>query len=178
MTESQLISRAKKRERAAQSKLYALYKTYWYMLCLRYNRNEHDALDVLQDAMIQIFTKIDQFDASRGNFKSWSGRIIINQNLMFLRKRKLSYSLDDEETSLDVETYHDSAIDMLSAQELMKLVQKLPDGYRAVFNLYVLEGYSHKEIATLLHINEGTSKSQLFKAKKMLREELEVLYTT
>jgi len=95
---------------------------------------------------------------------------------MYLRKRKHEKSVDPAD-QVYIENDSASAIDMLSAQELMGLVQKLPDGYRTVFNLYVMDGYSHKEIAKLLHVNEGTSKSQLFKAKKMLREQLEILYT-
>lgn len=176
MTEDKIIAKARKNDRAAQSQLYAEYKTYWFMLAMRYNRNEADALDQLQNAMISIFTKLDQFDEKRGSFKSWSGRIIINSCLMYLRKRKHEKSVDPAD-QVYIENDSASAIDMLSAQELMGLVQKLPDGYRTVFNLYVMDGYSHKEIAKLLHVNEGTSKSQLFKAKKMLREQLEILYT-
>lgn len=176
--EDKLIKRAGKYDRKAQSELYAKYRAYWYALCLRYNRNSQDAGDVLQDALIQIFSKLDQFDRNRGTFKSWSGRIVINQSLMFLRKKR------PEQAGADISDYHslelveETPIDILSAEEITRLIQKLPDGYRVVFNLYVVEGYSHKEIAELLNISEGTSKSQLYKAKKSLKEQMEVLFTS
>jgi RNA polymerase sigma-70 factor (ECF subfamily) len=177
VTESKLITKARQQNREAQRALYDMYKTYWYMLSLRYNRNEQDAQDVLQDAMVQIFSKLEQFDSTRGIFKSWSGRIVINQSLMHLRKHKVNQNVEDIGDHPYLENENDSAIDILSAEELTKIIQQLPDGYRTVFNLYVLEGYNHKEISALLRTTEGTSKSQLFKAKKMLREKLEVLYS-
>lgn len=154
--------------------LFAQYKSYWYSICLRYGRNEHDAMDMLQNGLINIYTKISQFNSDRGNFKSWSGRIIVNDCLMYLRKN--SFISEDLNNHHNVFDKSETSLDILSAEELTKLIQKLPDGYRAVFNLYVLEGYQHREIAEKLKISEGTSKSQLFKAKKLLREKLEILY--
>jgi len=129
---------------------------------------------MLQNGLINIYTKINQFNSERGNFKSWSSRIIVNDCLMFLRKNSFkSEDLNDHHGIFDKS---ETSLDILSAEELTKLIQQLPDGYRAVFNLYILEGYNHKEIAEKLNISEGTSKSQLFKAKKLLREKLETLY--
>lgn len=178
MTEKRLIEQARRRNRKAQTELYERYRTYWYMLSLRYNRNEHDAQDVLQEAMIQIFSKLDQFKGDRGTFKSWSGRIVINHCITFLRKNRPTQFADQLEDHGYLKEDDHTPIDLLSAEELMGVIRKLPDGYRTIFNLYVLEGYNHREISGMLNISEGTSKSQLFKAKKLLKEKLEVLYTT
>jgi RNA polymerase sigma-70 factor (ECF subfamily) len=175
MTENQIIQAASKNDKNAQTRLYHLHKTNWYMICLRYNSCEADAMDVLQNALIKIFTNLKQFESRKGKFKSWSGKIIVNENLMFLRKKIASFKVSFLEEHLHVEDTYESAIDILSAEELTKLIQKLPEGYRTVFNLYVLEGYSHKEISEILKISVGTSKSQLFKAKKLLQQKLEVL---
>ena len=142
---------------------------------MRYNKNRQDALDVLQNALIKVFTKIDQFDQNKGSFKSWSAQVVVNENLMYLRKLNINYKIDPIDAELQVADQQESALDILSAEELTKMIQKLPDGYRAVFNMYVIEGYQHKEIAELLQISVGTSKSQLFKAKRLLQEKLEVL---
>jgi len=171
-----IIKRLKQRDREAQTWLYNQYKTGWYMICLRYNKNRDDASDVLQNALIKIFGKIEQFDENKGHFKSWSSQIVVNENLMFLRKKVASFQVDELSDHFDISNQDETALDMLSAQELTKMIQTLPEGYRAVFNLYVIEGYTHKEIADLLNINLGTSKSQLFKARKMLQKKLEVLF--
>lgn len=175
MIESQIISKAKKRNREAQTHLYKTYQHTWYAICLRYNKNQADAMDVLQNAMINIFSKIDQFDEKRGNFKSWSNQIVVNDNLMYLRKRTAGFKINEIHEDYQIEDTSETPIDILSAEELNKMVQRLPDGYRVVFNLYVIEGYTHKEIAERLGISAGTSKSQLFKAKRMLQKKLEVL---
>lgn len=175
MSENQIILAARKNDHNAQTQLYYKYKTVWYMICLRYNNCEADALDVLQNALINIFSKLKQFDNQKGNFKSWSCKIVVNENLMFLRKKVSSFKVGFLEEHLHVQDRNETAIDMLSSEELIKMIQKLPEGYRAVFNLYVLEGYSHKEISKILGINIGTSKSQLYKAKKLLQHKLEVL---
>lgn len=175
MTEQLIISKAKKGDRSAQTLLYQEYQSLWYSICLRYNKNRHDALDVLQNALVKIFTKIDQFNHEKGSFKSWSAQVVVNENLMYLRKLNINFKVDQIETELHIENQGESAVDILSAEELTNMIQTLPDGYRAVFNLYVIEGYQHKEIAELLNISVGTSKSQLFKAKRLLQEKLEVL---
>lgn len=175
MSEAEIISRVLKKERAAQAMLFKKYQTTWYMISLRYNKNKEDAQDALQNALIKIFSKIDQFDLERGNFKSWSCKVVVNENLMLLRKKGNSFKTDDIEDVMFVPNQSESALDMLSAEELTKMIQKLPNGYRAVFNLYVIEGYNHQEIAQLLEISIGSSKSQLFKARKMLQKKFEAL---
>jgi len=155
-----------------------LYKRSWFTICLRYNNNRFDAEDCLQTALVRIFSKLRQFDESKGSFKNWSNRIVVNANIAFLkRQRALNITdLDD-----DVLVYDDIQIDkenMISSENLIKVVQQLPVGYRSIFNLYVLEGFNHKEISDLLNISIGTSKSQLARAKKLLRNQLEELLKT
>jgi len=133
-----------------------------------------DADDCLQNSLVNIFSKIKQFDSKKGNFKNWSCGIVVNENLMFLRKKKNMFEveeLSDVHLSSEVQTKDEN---FLNPERLTKMLQKLPNGYRAVFNLYVMEGYVHKEIADILNISIGTSKSQLSKARKMLQLQLEV----
>jgi RNA polymerase sigma factor (sigma-70 family) len=175
MNEVQLINRAIKNNRTAQTELYGVYKSLWFSICLRYMRDRNEASDVLQEALIKIFTRMKQFDSNKGHFKSWSCRIVVNENLMFLRKQIPSFQAEELNEELLLQEVSETPIDRLSAEELTKLICALPEGYRTVFNLYVLDGYNHKEIAEMLGISEGTSKSQLFKARKLLQKELEVL---
>ncbi len=172
--EKSLIQGLKLKDRDAQTAAYKLYRTPWYMICLRYCSHKDDALDVLQNALIKIFSKIDQFDELRGSFKSWSSQIVVNENLQFLREKRQSIQLE-EEAMQEAFIYEDEDTNILSSEELTKLIQQLPDGYRTVFNMYVMEGYTHNEIAAYLDIGVGTSKSQLSKARKMLQKSIEVL---
>lgn len=175
MQVKELISLAKKKDAKAQMELYRHFKAYWYAICLRYNGNSFDADDCLQNSLINIFSKLEQFDVNRGNFKSWSAQVVVNDNLMFLRKKKLNFETFDLDMEIaDVDTISEES-SVISSENLTKLVQALPDGYRTVFNLYVLEGYTHKEIASILSISVGTSKSQLSKARKLLQHQLEVV---
>ena len=139
-------------------------------VCLRYARNRQDAEDILQDSFIKVFEKIGQFK-NEGSFEGWLKRVCVNQCLDILKKEKSQFSEDiDNYTQLPSQ-----AVDVnseISAKNLMQLLMRLPVGYRTVFNLYAIEGYSHAEIATLLNINENTSKSQLFKARKWLQGQL------
>ena len=175
MNEQTVIKQAMLRNREAQGKLYQQYQTAWFMISMRYAKNREDALDVLQNALIKIFSKLDQFDEQKGNFKSWSSKIVVNESLMFLRKQSSMFFTDDLDSHFNIQDEGESALDILSSEELTKMIQNLPAGYRAIFNLYVIEGYNHLEIAEMLKINPGTSKSQLFKAKKLLQKRLEVL---
>ena len=170
-----LIRKCKKAVPAAQKELYQKYRSQWFMICLRYSRRRADALDILQNSLIKIFMKIKQFDENYGSFIAWSSRIVVNESIMFLRKQ-MKYMTTEELT----DSYYDMAeedqsFESLDSKVLTKLVQRLPDGYRLVFNLYAIEGYTHKEIASILEISVGTSKSQYFKAKNMLRKQIEVL---
>jgi RNA polymerase sigma-70 factor (ECF subfamily) len=173
--ESQLIKAAKKRKREAQNQLYDLYKRYWFAICLRYQTNRQDAEDCLQNGLVKIFSNIGQFNEKKGEFKSWSSKIIVNENLMLLRSMKNTEELTDSNAEVEMIWPETETVGALSAERLTKLIQQLPDGYRSVFNLYVVEGYSHKEISEILSISIGASKSQLSKARRMLRLQIEVL---
>ncbi len=169
-TEEQLIVGCKKKKRKARNRLYSLYANKFLGICLRYTRNKPEAEDVLHDAFIKIFTKIDQY-SGEGSFEAWMKRIVTNTAIQSLRERNKSRKIFDEkelnEEIADNEVKED--IPQLSAKDLMALIQELPDGYKLIFNMHVIENIPHKEIATTLGISEGTSKSQLFRAKKYLR---------
>lgn len=171
-----IINQSKKGDASAQRRLYELFRTPWFMICQRYLRSRDDALDVMQNALVRIYTKLDSFDPALGTFKAWSSRVMVNECIMHLRKKHLEFESLDE-GSFDVfADEQENPVQKLSAEELTKMIQKLPDGYRLVFNLNVIEGYTHKEIAEMLGITEGTSKSQLYKAKNLLKKQIEVIF--
>ena len=143
------------------------------MICLRYAPNKMEAEDILQEGLISVFKELKQYDPKRATFSAWSNKVIVNAALQYLRKWKnlnMNQSLDDYE---DHFVHNENVVDTLSAKELNSFVQNLPDGYRVVFNLYVMEGYKHREISEILSISENTSKTQLLKAKKMLSNQIE-----
>ena len=173
--ESQYIREAKKQKPRAQTALYELYKRYWFAICLRYQGSRQDAEDCLQNSLIKIFSNIKQFDSAKGEFKSWSAQIIVNENLMFLRSAQRTEELNETNHNIFSDELAEEEGIGISAEQLTRLMQKLPVGYRTVFNLYVMEGYTHKEIGEILNISSGSSKSQLAKARRMLRRHMEVL---
>lgn len=136
-------------------------------VCLRYTRHRMEAEDILQDAFVKVFDNISKFEF-KGSFEGWIRRIVINTALKNYSKKSFKQEqigLENQpELPLEPEIYSN-----LEEEELLRLINKLPDGYRLVFNLYAVEGYSHKEIADLLGIQESTSRSQLVKARKMLQ---------
>lgn len=140
-------------------------------VCRRYARHELEAEDILQDAFIKVFDDLGKFEF-KGSFEGWVRRIVINTALKNFQRasfQKEQLGLDNfDEQSLEPE-----AISNLQEEELMDLITRLPDGYRVVFNLYVIEGFSHKEISDMLEIGESTSRSQLVKARKMLKEQIQ-----
>jgi RNA polymerase sigma-70 factor (ECF subfamily) len=143
------------------------------MICLRYAHNKSEAEDMLQDGLISVYNNLKQFDPGKAEFSFWSNKIMVNAALQYLRKwKKLNFNKDIDNYE-DRLSYPEDVFGKLGAKELTTMVQQLPDGYRIVFNLYVIEGYKHREIAEKLSISENTSKTQLLKAKKMLRTQLE-----
>jgi RNA polymerase sigma-70 factor (ECF subfamily) len=138
-----------------------------FAICLRYSANPDNAKDMLQDAFIRVFDRLDKF-RFEGSFEGWIKRVAVTTCLDFNKKLKSEpYSEEIENfTHLGSEA---GVISQMGANDLIKLLQKLPAGYRTVFNLYAIEGYGHAEIAEMLEINENTSKTQLFKARKMLQ---------
>ena len=142
-------------------------------VCLRYARNRADAEDILQDGFIRLYQHIHQFKFA-GSFEGWMRRIFVNAAL----KKYQTKRWDKEQTGIEFhpeEAVAPDAIAALSTQELLTLINELPEGYRMVFNLYVIEGYSHKEIGEMLQINEATSRTQLLKARKYLQNKLSEL---
>ena len=131
--------------------------------------------DLVQTAFGKIFSKLDQFNPMLGEFGGWTSRIMTNECILIIRKNQKKMITQELSNDLPVFYREESALDKISREDIMKIIQKLPTGYRIIFNMYVFEGYSHKEIAEQLEISEGTSKSQLFKARKMLQEALEVI---
>jgi len=166
-----LIYRCKQNERKAQEELYKLYSPKLFGICLKYSGSRQQAEDNLQDGFVTIFEKIGQFQ-DKGSFEGWMKRILINTSLQQHRQQKV-YGITNEEDlqedEIEVET------DNISVDFLLQCVQELPDRYRQVFNLYVLDGYSHKEISDLLNITEGTSKSNLARARTSLKEKIELV---
>ena len=143
----------------------------FFALCKRYVKTNEDAEDVLVEGFFKIFTKIDQF-TGEGNFEGWMRRIMINESLMFLRKVH-ARPYTEEIVNME-QSDHYNVVDELAAKDILRLLEQLPDGYRTIFNLYVLEGLKHREIAELLGISINTSKSQLILAKKRMQELMRV----
>lgn len=164
-----LIQKCKRRDIKAQSEIYHLFAGKMFGLCLKYSRNKQEAEDNLQDAFITIFDKIEQFKF-KGSFEGWMKRIVINTTLQTYRQKNVLNLVEkDLPDEVDVEVDEDD----ISLDYLLKIIQELPERYRMVFNLYVLDGYSHKEISDLLGIAEGTSKSNLSRARLILKGKIE-----
>ncbi len=166
---NQLINDCQKNDRKAQEQLYQLYASKLFAVCLKYSRNYIEAQDNLQDGFLLIFNKIEQF-SFKGSFEGWLKRVMINHVLQQYRTQTF-LSLVNENIPDDVEIEMDD--DELSLDFLLKIIQELPDRYRLVFNLYVMDDYSHAEIAEMLSINIGTSKSNLSRARIILKEKIE-----
>ncbi|WP_299757083.1 sigma-70 family RNA polymerase sigma factor [uncultured Pontibacter sp.] len=170
MTEAELIAGCQMADGKAQKLLYERFAAQMYGVCLRYLKNQMDAEEALLNGFMKIFKNVDRFEG-KGSFEGWVRRIMVNEALAFLRKKEpLHIAIED--SYIQVATTSGADQD-LAEGELLELLKTLPAGYRAVFNLYAIEGYSHKEIADMLGITEGTSKSQLSKARHMLQRRLE-----
>lgn len=166
----ELINECTKDNTKAQAQLYRFLAPKLFPVCLKYSRNYEEAQDNLQESFLIIFDKINQFK-NKGSFEGWAKRVVINYTLQQYRNQNIfeivSENIADEATvEIDDET--------ISLAFLTKIIQELPDRYRLVFNLYVMDDYSHKEIAEMLNINIGTSKSNLARAKGILKEKIEL----
>lgn len=168
MTEQDLIQGCIRGERKCQEAVFRLYAGKMLVVCLRYARHRMEAEDMLQDAFIKVFRYINKFQ-HKGSFEGWIRRIVVNTALKNIDKKSFTNEQIGIENEKDTGALPDVYSDLGEA-ELLKMVASLPDGYRLVFNLYAIEGYSHKEIADLLDIGESTSRSQLVKARKLLQE--------
>jgi len=169
-TERELVALCLQGDRMSCKELFELYSGKMMALCYRFARDANEAQDMLQEGFIRIFNKLDLY-SGEGSLEAWMRRVMINTALKYRQKHiaKHNYSEIDNVPLYDPTP---TIIDELSKEEILKLVQELPDGYRMVFNLYVIEGYSHKEIADQLGIGESTSRSQLVKARSLLKDKL------
>lgn len=167
---SELIDKCIKGERKAQHELYKLYAPRLYPVCLRYTRSVDEAEDVLQEAFIKIFAKLESY-RGESRFDYWMKRIVVNTALNAQRNKLYMYPMVDV-TELNDSTSDYDIISDYSLNELISLVKSLPTGCQVVFNMFAIEGYSHKEISDELGISEGTSKSQYSRARKLLQEKI------
>ena len=168
--EHQLLRDCIAGDRKAQQELYNLYAPLVYAICLRYMGNSDDAKDMLQDTMVKFFQKAGEL-RFQGSLEGWVKRIGVNSCLDQLKRNKAKFTMDIDNAigiSGDV-----NAAQPLETKDLLRLLGSLPEGYRTVFNLFAIEGFTHAEIADLLNISENTSKSQLFKARKWLQAKLD-----
>lgn len=169
--EAQLIKALRKEDPKAQRQLYDKYASKMLGVCMRYVGDQMTAEDVLVEGFMRVFTKIDQFK-EEGSFEGWMRRIMVNESLGYLRqKKRLMEDVDLGEAERMVDT--SQADELLEAEDMKQMIDQLPMGYRTVFNLYAIEGYSHAEVATMLGITESTSKSQLHRARALLQQYVE-----
>lgn len=175
MTEAQLIEGCKKGDRKSQKKLYDTYAAKMMAVCFRYTGDKEAARDMLQDGFIKVFLNIESY-AGIGSFEGWIRRIFINCCLEILRKNDPLRESEDLETTYHLHDVQASVLEEISAKEILGLVSELPAGFRTVFNLFAIEGYSHKEIGEMLEITESTSRSQFTRAKQVLQKRVAELY--
>jgi len=169
LTLEELIIRCKEQDPKAQELLYKKYNRVLFGICLKYSPNRVEAEDSLQDAFITIFNRIGQYEG-KGSFEGWIKRVTVNTVLQKYRKKKLYEITDEERIEAIDETVETTDLPL---DYLLSIIQELPDRYRLVFNLYVLDGYAHKEIGEMLGISDGTSKSNLARARAILKNKIE-----
>lgn len=169
--DSQLIDACKKGDRASQKILFDRLAPRMLPLCIRYVKDRSLAEDILQDGFITLFTRIDTYKAD-GSFEGWARRIFVTTALMSLRKKDALKMSDELDTARGMKAETVSQMQNIGYKELMELVMTLPAGFRAVFNMYAIEGYSHKEIAQMLGITETTSRTQFSRARAWLQNKI------
>jgi RNA polymerase sigma factor (sigma-70 family) len=168
ITEQELIKACVQGDERAQKRLYDQYSRIMFGICLRYSNTYDEAKDVLQDGFVKVFTKMGQF-GFQGSFEGWMKRIFVNTALEYYRSNK-HHMYHEDVTIASEQPHHDHTIDKMSRKEILEIMHSLAPGYRNVLNLYIIEGYSHAEIGEMLGINEGTSKSQLSRARIILQQ--------
>lgn len=175
MEEQSLIAGCKRGESWAHRKLYELHSSAMMSVCMRYMNNKEMAKDVLQEGFIKIFTKMDSYSGT-GSFAGWMRRIFVTTALEHLRNENIfKTTINIDEYDNLSENFDASVLDHLCADDLMNCIAQLPAGFRTVFNLFAIEGYSHSEIAKILDIKESTSRSQFVRAKKVLQKNVQSL---
>jgi RNA polymerase sigma-70 factor (ECF subfamily) len=172
--EKSLIAGCKKNESPARRKLYELYAPAMLGICVRYLNDKEKAKDVLHEGFITVFTKISTY-SGKGSFEGWMRRVFVTKAIEFLRSDRLRRQTDSIEYEEKIDPVENSAVEKLSAEEILKCISELPKGCRIVFNMFAIEGYSHAEIANALNINEGTSRSQFAHARQLLQIKIQKL---
>jgi len=172
--EADIINGCRQKKHRAQKALYDRYHPVLMGICVRYAKSNAEAEDILITGLTRIFEKITDYRGS-GSFEGWMKKIMVNAAIDNYRKNLKHYHLEDVDELTTENIGFESIPDIFSVNDILKTIQELPDGYRMVFNLYAIEGYSHKEIAEKLNISESTSKTQLMKARKKLRQKLLLL---
>ena len=176
MTDEQLVKLCLQGNNSAQERLYNLFAPKMWTVCLRYMKNEEEAQDVLQMGFVKVFKNLQTFNQS-GSLDGWIRKIIINTALDNIRKnKKFENNIQWDAISYQQEDNAGNVLHKLAAEDLMQLINELPTGFKTVFNLYAIEGYSHKEIAQMLNVTESTSKSQYSRAKALLRKIIKEKY--
>ena len=175
LSEDEIVKGCKKQKAEAQQSLYDRYSGKMYVLCLRYAKHKAEAEDILQEGFIKVFENIKSFRGD-GSFEGWIRRIMVHTAIKYYHKASRKNEAIGWEklpdSPLKPEVYG-----QLDADQILELIQELPEGYRQVFNLYALEGYKHKEIANMLEIGESTSRSQLTKARSLLQKMIDKMFT-
>jgi len=171
INEKQLIADCLRGDRNAQRRLYEQYSGKMMGVCMRYCKDSDTAKDLLHDGFLKVYTHLDNFEG-KGSFEGWIRRIMVNTALEYLRKKSdEGHNIEIEEAfTLTSEDY--GALEKMQAEELVRTIQKLPDAYRTTFNLFVVEGYSHREIAEAMHITESSSRVYLTRAKQLIQQML------
>lgn len=167
----QLIESCKRGDRASQKAVYDRLASRMFPVCIRYAGDRESAQDILQDGFITLFTKLDDFKGD-GSFEGWARKIFVTTALMYLRKKDVLKISDELDQAKGMKAETVTQTQNLGYKELMELIMTLPPGFRMVFNLYALEGYSHKEIGEMLGISETTSRTQLSRARTWLQNKI------
>ena len=170
ISDTDLIQGCINGDRRMQEELYKRFSSKMFAVCLRYAGNSDDAQDILQDGFVKIYKNLSRF-RSEGSFEGWIRRIFVNTAIEHLRRRKFLKPIDEKaENTLPYKEV--TVLDSLGEKDIMNLISELSPGYRTVFNMYVVEGYTHKEVGDILGISEGTSKSQLARARMILQDKV------
>ncbi|MFN3487703.1 MAG: RNA polymerase sigma factor [Emticicia sp.] len=165
----ELLQKSVRGDRKSQEKLYRQFYGFAMGVCVRYTQSRDEALEIVNDSFLKVFTKGGQYD-SKYPFKAWFRRIIVNTALDFYRSQQKHYFHENIEEAYDVSSNDSSPLSQLNHDEIIMLIQRLPSGYKMVFNLFVIDGFSHEEISNQLGISVGTSKSNLSRAREALRK--------
>lgn len=175
MNEQQIIAGCKEKKGDAQKALYEKYARLMFGICLRYTSDEETAKDLLQEGFIKVFNHIHSFQ-DKGSFEGWLKRIFINQALENIRKSKVNLQMSDNIQDIPdvVDNNTEERMYDISEADLLQMIRELPKGYATIFNLYAIEDLSHKEIARMLNISEGTSRSQYVRARQILQEKVKM----